>query len=99
MKKIYRIALVLCVALSGLALTPALRAEDTTELAAPTTTAKATADGIELAASERSVFEIYSITGQRVKSIAVEGGSAKVDLPKGCYIVRCAKWSKKVVVK
>lgn len=43
-------------------------------------------------------FYIYSITGQMVKSAEISG-SAVVDLPRGCYIIKCAKWSKKVVVK
>lgn len=44
-------------------------------------------------------FEIYSITGQQVKSLEVKDGSITVDLPSGCYVVRCQYWSKKVVVK
>lgn len=44
-------------------------------------------------------FEIYSITGQQVKSLEVKEGSATVELPSGCYVVRCQFWSKKVVVK
>jgi len=44
-------------------------------------------------------FHIYSITGQLVKTITVADGSQTVDLPQGYYIVRCARWAKKVVVK
>ncbi len=56
-------------------------------------------NGIRLSATERTVFEIYFITGQRVKSVAIDNGSTTIELPKGCYIVRCPQWSKKVVVK
>lgn len=56
-------------------------------------------NGIKLTAPSRTNFEIYSITGQRVKSVSVDSGTVKVELPKGCYIVRCPQWSKKVVVK
>lgn len=43
-------------------------------------------------------FHIYSITGQLVKSVDVQG-TAVVELPQGCYIVKCDSWSRKVVVK
>ena len=50
--------------------------------------------------SDESVnFQIYSITGQVIKSITVSHGSATLELPKGYYIVRCSHWSKSVVVK
>ncbi len=62
-------------------------------------TASPVAGGIALSAAGRVDFEVYSITGQRVKSVAVDSGTVKVDLPKGCYIVRCPQWSKKVIVK
>lgn len=55
--------------------------------------------GIELSAVEQTRFEIYSITGQQIKSVTVSGETQTVELPKGCYIVRCPQWSKKVVVK
>lgn len=43
-------------------------------------------------------FQIYSITGRLEKSFSLRDGSQTVDLPQGCYIVRCEKWSKKVIV-
>lgn len=56
--------------------------------------------GIELTAPGDAPchFTIYSITGQMVKSVEISG-SAVVDLPRGCYIIKCASWSKKLVVK
>lgn len=44
------------------------------------------------------VFDIYSITGQLVKRVKLTDGTATVELPQGCYIVKCERWSKKVVV-
>lgn len=43
-------------------------------------------------------FQIYSITGRLEKTFSLRDGSQTVDLPQGCYIVRCEKWSKKVIV-
>ncbi len=43
-------------------------------------------------------FQIYSITGRLEKSFTLRDASQTVDLPQGCYIVRCEKWSKKVIV-
>lgn len=56
--------------------------------------------GIEITVADGSAhtFYIFSITGQLVKTVEVSG-SAFVELHNGCYIVKCARWSKKVVVK
>lgn len=43
-------------------------------------------------------FYIYSITGQMVKSI-ITNENITVDLPQGCYIVKCREWSKKIIVR
>ncbi|WP_287212844.1 T9SS type A sorting domain-containing protein [Muribaculum sp.] len=48
--------------------------------------------------AETHQFYIYSITGQMVKSVSVSE-NAIVDLPQGCYIVKCKQWSKKIVVR
>lgn len=98
MKKFCRIALVLALAL-GSATTLQVAAAERIEAVAEDCQALPTQGGIMLCASSRTQFDIYTITGQCVKSVTVEDGSAKAELPKGCYIVRCAKWSKKVVVK
>lgn len=74
-------------------------ADDQVEVIADQSRAQSVDGGINLTSSSRAAFEIYSITGQKVKSVIVEGTSVKVDLPKGCYIVRTAQWSKKVVVR
>ena len=46
-------------------------------------------------------FNIFSITGQLIKTVRVNAGTkVTIDVPKGFYIVKCAgKWSRKVVVK
>lgn len=44
-------------------------------------------------------FEIYSITGQLVKTIELRGQSERLDLPQGCYIVRAPGCTKKIVLK
>lgn len=50
--------------------------------------------------SEEAVtFNIYSITGQMIKSVTIQGGNSNIDLPKGFYIVKCNQWSKRVIVK
>ncbi|WP_295730980.1 hypothetical protein [uncultured Muribaculum sp.] len=67
---------------------------------AHTPSARPVSGGIELTTPGDApcCFYIYSITGQMVKSAEISG-SAVVELPRGCYIIKCAKWSKKVVVK
>lgn len=55
---------------------------------------------ISVASSDKALkIEIYSITGQLVKSLDIENGTERISLPKGCYIVRTHNGSKKVVVK
>lgn len=43
-------------------------------------------------------FDIYSITGQLVKRVHLTEGQIQIELPRGCYIVKCERWSKKIVV-
>lgn len=44
-------------------------------------------------------FEIFSITGQLIKSVTVKGSTVKIDLPKGFYIIKCESWTKRVMLK
>lgn len=44
-------------------------------------------------------FEIFSITGQLVKAVTVASGTARVELPKGFYIVKCENWTRRVMLK
>lgn len=43
-------------------------------------------------------FHIYSITGQLIKRVQLTDSAASVDVPQGCYIVKCDAWVKKVIV-
>lgn len=56
---------------------------------------------IELTAPDSEVvkFEIFSITGQLIKSVSVKGSTAKVELPKGFYIIKCEAWTKRVMLR
>lgn len=99
MKSLYRIVMALIIACASTAPAFVAVADDNIETVAVDSRAIGVDGGIQLSATVRTGFEIYSITGQRVKSVTVEDATVKVDLPKGCYIVRCAHWSKKVIVK
>lgn len=62
---------------------------------------KAVDGGIEfISGKEKNAkrFNIYSITGQMIKTLEVSD-SAKVELPKGFYIVKCDDWSKRIIVR
>lgn len=99
MKKIYRIVTAVMIACASTVPAFVASADDAVEVTVAESRATGVEGGIQLSASERVGFEVYSITGQRVKSVTVENSTVKVDLPKGCYIVRCSQWSKKVIVK
>lgn len=45
------------------------------------------------------LFEVYSITGQLIKRFKLDDGSYTLELPRGCYIVKCSRWSKKAIIK
>ena len=53
------------------------------------------------AGSSDAVFQIYSITGQLIKTVRVNADShSTVEMPKGFYVVKCnGQWSRKVIVK
>lgn len=67
----------------------------------PAPQVRAVDGGIELTAPDDAakVFMIYSITGQLVKKVSVGASASRaVNLPGGCYVVKCKDWTKKVVV-
>lgn len=72
-----------------------------TELSATTVSIKVGHGQAELIVngSKPIKFQIYSITGQLVKSVDLADGSVMVELPRGLYIVKCDLWSKQIVVK
>lgn len=43
-------------------------------------------------------FQIYSITGQLIKRVQLSETKASIEVAKGCYVVRCEAWVKKIVV-
>lgn len=101
MKKIL-LALILA-ASSASVVTPVVAAASAVETpVAENAMVKLHAGAIELIASgdEAVHFQVYSITGQMVKSVDVAAGmSVMLDVPSGYYIVKCPMWSKRVVVK
>lgn len=107
-KKMKKILLILTMTLSLMAASvctvamPAAQSDVASSLAVAQPTVRALHGGLELGnpLEGAMTFAIYSITGQLVKQVDVAAGSAvSVDLPTGCYIVKCAKWSKKIVVR
>lgn len=43
-------------------------------------------------------FQIYAITGQLLKRVQITDSSMTIELPQGCYIVKCGAWVKKAIV-
>lgn len=100
MKHICRIAFAIIIAAAFAGANFIAQADDRTDITVENVCeAVPVTNGIKLSATDKTTFEIYSITGQKVKSASIEDGSFQIELPKGCYIVRCPQWSKKVVVK
>lgn len=64
-------------------------------------TMKILSTGVELSSYDGAAhrFNIYSITGQMIKSIEVLDNTVTIDLPKGFYIVKCDSWSKQLVIR
>lgn len=55
---------------------------------------------IELWSDEPIKFEIFSITGQLIKSVNVPASTrVRIELPKGFYIVKCESWTRRIMVK
>lgn len=81
--------------------TSALASERVETAIAQIPTVKVADGSLELTAPDGIAvnFDIYSITGQRVKSIELNGETIQVELPQGCYIVRTPGRSVKVVVR
>lgn len=99
MKRVIRILFVaICMAM-GSASASYISATERIDNLTETATATPVRGGISVTATNETCFEIYSITGQRIKSVTVSGESQTIELPNGCYIVRTPGWSKKVIVK
>ena len=93
----------LCVALAVGAVSVTAYAEPRVEqVSSDETTVIGGKGSIAMVAGESdATFNIYSITGQLIKTVRVAAGTkVTIDVPKGFYIVKCAgRWSRKVVVK
>ncbi len=78
---------------------PALRTEMNVHTDAPGITVNQGSITLTPSASDAEFnFFIYSITGQLVKRARVTDSAITVELPTGCYIVKCERWSKKIIV-
>lgn len=55
---------------------------------------------IELSSDTTTKFEIFSITGQLIRSVNVQPATTvKVELTKGFYILKCDSWTRRVMIK
>ena len=45
-------------------------------------------------------FEVFSITGQLVRTLMVgKDQTVRIELQRGCYIIKCSSWTKRVMLK
>lgn len=102
MKRMLHISL-LCMALAMAGgHTIGAHADQRIEVAQATATATGEQGRINFTAGTTdAVFQVYSITGQLMRTIRVPAGAqASLELPRGFYIVKCSnQWSRKVVVR
>lgn len=52
---------------------------------------------ITLQGNESRVVVCYSLTGQIVKTLTIHPGTTQIDLPTGYYIIRCERYSQRVI--
>lgn len=106
--KNYRQILSVLTFVSAMSLTPlTLSAAPTGEsiemgdevVAAPTITVNGQQVEIEISDDESHQILIYALTGQIVKNISAESGRTVIDLPRGYYIVKVDKTTKRVIIK
>lgn len=92
------LATLLCAAPLSVA---AAQTDGITAVTEPQPSVKVKKGGVELDVPEgmNCTFYIYSITGQLVQTVKLTSASEVIDLPQGCYIVKCKQWSKKVIVR
>ena len=101
MKKIF---VLLILTLSTASVEPLLYAattHDLQELSEQNVKVRTVPGGIELHNNTRQTvdFQVFSITGQMLKSLNMNTGHTIVELPQGCYIVRHPYGALKVVVR
>lgn len=78
-----------------------LLAAPTIEVTASEVELRAVHGGIEITnrTGQAIHVQIYSITGQTVKSFDMADGHLTVELPQGCYIIRHPQGTHKVIVR
>lgn len=54
---------------------------------------------ISLSGNESRVVVFYSLTGQIVKTLTIHPGTTLIDLPTGYYIIRCERYSQRVILR
>ena len=64
----------------------------------PTLSTRRGAIEISCPAGRTYTFQIYAITGQLLKRVQITDSSLTIELPQGCYIVKCGAWVKKAIV-
>lgn len=98
-----KLILLFILTLAGSALTPSLQASQHPQMeVAECGMEVRTAHGsIELTNCTGKILhvQIYSITGQIVKSFDMADGHTTVELPQGCYIVKHPMGTHKVIVR
>ena len=98
-RKIRILAMALVGVIASTSATWAVAADRIEQTQAAAVRVSASSSGVQLTAHESTRFDIYSITGQLIKSLEVKLETVTVELPTGCYIVRCPQGSQKVVVR
>lgn len=70
------------------------------ELTSPEPSASPVEGGVDLTAPApgQLTFHIFSITGQLVKTVSIREETVRIELPRGCYVVKCGRWSKKILI-
>lgn len=54
---------------------------------------------ITISGNESKEVVCYSLTGQVVKTLTVHPGTTTFELPSGYYIIRCDRYSQRVIVR
>lgn len=100
MRKVF-ISIALVFAISNLTMASAgVRFQHVTEsqINIPKITVQQGAIVIASASDIELTVDVYSITGQLVKRVRFSNGSITLEVKSGCYIIKCDRWSKKVIV-
>lgn len=102
MKKLYALAILIlsAVVLPGITAS-AIQSPVRHEVALQEPTISSRRGAIEIACPINGrcyTFQIYAITGQLIKRVQLTDTATTIEIPQGCYIVKCDSWVKKVIV-